>query len=164
MVRPSCWEGDSSMRAYFKTASTFLLCVAGAALAGCFSAAVAPPAANAPCTSADGCPAGYQCRPATTGASGTFCCKDKSSCGPAGIDGSVRDATIGLDGAGALAGSTFPPSMSEPIRRSALVVVEAWRRTRRPAEISPPAAFLALVERAQVAWMPPRSIPASMRR
>ena len=96
------------MRAYFKTASTFLLCVAGAALAGCFSAAVAPPAANAPCTSADGCPAGYQCRPATTGASGTFCCKDKSSCGPAGIDGSVRDATIGLDGAGGAGGIDVP--------------------------------------------------------
>lgn len=96
------------MRAYSKTASTFLLCVAGAALAGCFSAAVAPPAANAPCTSADGCAPGYQCRPATTGATGTFCCKDKSSCGPAGIDGSVRDATIGLDGAGGAGGIDVP--------------------------------------------------------
>jgi len=91
------------MRAYSKTVSTFLGCVSWAALTGCFSTAVTPPAPNSPCSSTDGCPHGYQCFPATTDASGMFCCKDKNSCGSAGSDGSIA-----LDGAGGAGGVDTP--------------------------------------------------------
>ncbi len=96
------------MRAYSKTVSTFLWCVSWVALTGCFSTAVTPPAPNSPCNATDGCPHGYQCFPATTGASGMFCCKDKNSCGPAGLDSSIKDTAIALDGAGGAGGVDSP--------------------------------------------------------
>lgn len=89
------------MRAYARTVAKVLGCVSLAVLAGCFSSPATAPGANAPCATNDGCPSGYQCLTATTGASGRFCCKDKNSCGPAGsggAGGSGMDGSIIPDG------------------------------------------------------------------
>ena len=89
------------MRAY----SSVLCCLSLAVLGGCFSSGATPPGANAPCKTSDSCPSGYQCLSATNG--GSFCCKDKNSCGPlgsggagGGIDGpgSPKDGTSIMDG------------------------------------------------------------------
>src|SRR5664279_2279996 len=84
------------MRAYSVTVVKVLYCLSLAALAGCVSSGAKPPGANAPCKTDDGCPSGYQCLPATTGAPGSFCCKDKNSCGSTGTGGA---GGTGIDGA-----------------------------------------------------------------
>src|SRR5664279_4142851 len=89
------------MRAYSVTVVKVLYCLSLAALAGCVSSGAKAPGANAPCKTDDGCPSGYQCFRATTGASGLFCCKDKTSCGPTGSGGAGGggiDGAIALDG------------------------------------------------------------------
>jgi hypothetical protein len=89
------------MRAYSLNVVRILYCLSLAALAGCVSSGAKAPGANAPCKTDDGCPSGYQCLPATTGASGMFCCKDKTSCGSAGsggAGGSAIDGAIVPDG------------------------------------------------------------------
>ena len=83
------------MRAYSMTAAKVLCCLSLVALAGCVSSGAKPPGANAPCKTSDGCPSGYQCLPATTGAAGLFCCKDKNNCGPSGSGGAGGS---GIDG------------------------------------------------------------------
>src|SRR6266542_2476685 len=101
------------MRAYSVTVVNVLYCLSLAALAGCVSSGAKPPGANAPCKTTDGCPSGYQCLAATTGASGLFCCKDKNSCGPGGsggaggarLDGAiVPDGPSSKGGAGGVGG------------------------------------------------------------
>jgi len=82
------------MRAYSVTIVKVFYCLCLTALAGCVSSGAKPPAVNAPCKSDDGCPSGYQCLRATTGASGLFCCKDKNNCGP----GATLDGAVVLDG------------------------------------------------------------------
>jgi hypothetical protein len=62
------------MRAYSLAVAKVLYCLSLTALAGCVSSGAKAPGANAPCKTTDGCPSGYQCLPATTGASGLFCC------------------------------------------------------------------------------------------
>ena len=97
------------MRANSMTISRVLVCISLAILAGCFSSGVTPPGANAPCKTNDNCPSGYQCLPATTGASGSlFCCKDTHSCGPVGSGGAgggAIDGSIISDGSSAKGGA-----------------------------------------------------------
>jgi len=90
------------MRAYSVTIVKVFYCLSLAALAGCVSSGAKSPGDNASCKTSDGCPSGYQCLTATTGASGLFCCKDNSSCGPSGSGGLGG----GLDGAIVLDGPT----------------------------------------------------------
>lgn len=75
------------MRTHSSPAWKTLGCLPLLALLGCVGGGATPPGANAPCTSDDNCPSGYQCLTASNGL-GSFCCKDRNSCGPSGTGGS----------------------------------------------------------------------------
>lgn len=86
------------MRTYPLVFPWVLPCLLLAALAGCLPKGATPPGANASCKTADNCPSGYQCLPATAGYSGLFCCKDAKSCG-VGVDAATLVGS-GVGGSG----------------------------------------------------------------
>ena len=75
------------MHTYPMMLSRVLSCLSLVTLTGCFSAGAKPPGANAPCSTNDSCPTGYKCYQATLVASGKFCCKDSTACGPVASGG-----------------------------------------------------------------------------